>query len=98
MLKFDSIDELRDNKKLQSMCRYEHKNVILNGKEVIACTTDQQYEDIIWGHMYDMFDELSKKYNVDFDKEYASSYLRDYVLEYLEDNCGLRFVDVYDEY
>ena len=47
MLKFETIEELWDCEELQNMGRYNYQEVMLDGKKVIACTTNQQYEDII---------------------------------------------------
>lgn len=80
------------------MCRYEWKKVKLNGKEVFACTTNQQYEDIIWGSLNEMFNELFDRYELTDEcaADWASS-IRDVILDTLSDN-GIIFEDVFDEY
>ena len=98
MLEFKTMEELQDCEELQNMGRYEWKKVILKGKEVIACTTDQQYEDIIWGGTQEMLEELSKYYEKDFYTGDLATEVRDFILARLEDDYDTRFVDVYDEY
>lgn len=97
MLKFKSLEELKSNKELQNMGRYEHQKVKLNGEIYNACTTNQQYEDIIWGKLYEIFEELNKEYELVIPSDDFSSEIRDVILEKLEDH-GVRFVDVFDEY
>ena len=98
MKTFKSLEELQDNEELQKMGRYCWEKVKLEGKEVFACTTNQQYEDIIWGGIYEIMSELFDHFKIDDDdkSEYASL-TRDYILELLEEN-GIKFVDVFDEY
>ena len=101
MLSFNSIDELQDCDELRSMGRYQHCEVMLEGRKVIACTTNQQYEDIIWGALNEMFEELASEYDNDKLQNFAcdlSSEVRDIVLEKLEKTCGIEFVDVFNEY
>jgi len=98
MKEFKSIDELQDDKELQNMGRYCWEKVKLNGKEVFACTTDQQYEDILWGGAYEMLKELFEHFEIDkYDASDFSSDVRDFILARLEE-YGIRFVDVFDEY
>ena len=97
MLEFKTKDELQNCEKLQNMGRYCWKRVILNKEEVIVCTTDQQYEDIIWGDAYEMLETLFDYYNINLDIVEFATATRDFVLDILEQN-GVRFVDVFDEY
>ena len=99
MREFKSIEELQDDEKLQKMGRYCWEKVKLNGKEVFACSTNQQYEDIIWSETYEMLEHLFRHFNIkdDFDLVELASLTRDFVLETLVDK-GIKFVDVYDEY
>ena len=62
MKKFDSIEELKNDTVLQDMDRYGWTKVLVKGKPVYACTTDQQYEDILWGGTH----EILKKFNEHF--------------------------------
>jgi hypothetical protein len=78
--------------------RYEWQTVKLNGKEVIACTTNQQYEDIIWGGLYEIFGELKEYYGLEISSSDFASTIRDEILERLEKSEGIEFVDVFDEY
>lgn len=100
MLNFKTLEELQSNEELRYMGRYCWKKVKLNEKEVFACTTNQQYEDIIWSETHEMLKHLFEHFNID-DKDDVSydyaSRIRDYVLELLEAN-GVEFVDVFDEY
>ena len=98
MLAFNTEEELKACKELQNMGRYEHQNVMLDGKEVIACTTNQQYEDIIWGAVYDMLEELEKEYEFSTDKSDIAAETRDFVLDKLKKYSKVEFVDVFDEY
>ena len=97
MLEFKTKEELQNCKELQKMGRYQWQTVMLNGKEVIACSTNQQYEDIIWGGVYELLEKISKYYEREIDSVDIASDVRDYILEILE-NEGIEFVDVYDEY
>ena len=103
MREFKSIEELQDDEELKKMGRYCWEKVKLNGKEVFACSTNQQYEDIIWSETYEMLEHLFQHFNIeqecnpDYFITDLSSQVRDFVLETLEEN-GIKFVDVYDEY
>ena len=95
---FNSLEELQNDKELQCMGRYCWQKVKLEGKEVFACSTNQQYEDILWGGIHEIMTQLFDHFEIeDEDKGEYSSLARDYILELLEEN-GIKFVDVYDEY
>lgn len=98
MLEFKTKEELQNCKELQNMGRYEWQTVKLNGKEVIACTTNQQYEDIIWGGAQQILTELSDYYEKDLYTGDLATDIRDFILARLESEYGLEFVDVFDEY
>jgi len=100
MKTFNTLEELKADKELQNMSRYSSERVMLNGKEVIACRTNQGYEDIIWGGAYEMLEELNKKYDfrVDLDTCELASMVRDSVLDLLYEQYGIEFVDIFDEY
>lgn len=100
MKEFKNLAELKADKELQTMSRYSSERVLLNGKEVIACRTNQGYEDIIWGNSYEMLEELNKKYpfKVDIDTCELASQIRDFTLNALYEQYGIEFVDVFDEY
>lgn len=98
MLEFKTREELQNCEELQNMYRYEWQTVKLNGREVIACTTNQQYEDIIWGGLYDIFEELNKYYELEIPSSDFASTIRDEILERLEKSEEIEFVDVFDEY
>ena len=100
MLEFDNIKDLQNNKDLQKMGRYSWDKVKLNGKEVFACTTNQQYEDIIFGETYEMLKHLFEHFNINTEQQDIADYttsIRDFVLDLLREN-GIEFVDVFDEY
>jgi len=100
MKEFKTLEELQNNEQLQKMSRYSYEKVKLAGEEVFACTTNQQYEDIIWGSVCEMFHRLFEHFNIEYtggDFGDWSSDIRDKVLELLEEN-GIKFVDVFDEY
>ena len=98
MLNFNSKEELQNCTELQNMGRYQYKNVILNGKKVIACTTNQQYEDIIWGGAQGILEELDDYYGTDIQCGDLATEIRDFILARLEDKYNMKFVDVFDEY
>ena len=80
------------------MGRYEWQRVKLNGEEVFACSTNQQYEDILWGKTYEMLGDLYEHYEIDESPNGdLCSEVRDLILERLEKD-GIKFVDVFDEY
>ena len=93
-----TLEELQDNKELQNMGRYEYQEVMLNGKKVIACTTNQQYEDIIWGGAQEILEELDDYYGTDIQSGDLATEIRDFILARLEDSYDMKFVDVFDEY
>lgn len=98
MLEFNNVEELQNCKELQNMGRYNYEYVKLNGKEVIACTTNQQYEDIIWGGVQDILEQIDSYYGTDVASSDIASQTRDFILERLNDMCGIEFVDVFNEY
>lgn len=97
MKNFNSIEALQNNEELQKMGRYCWEKVKLNGEEVFACTTNQQYEDIIWSFVNEMLINLFMHFNINEDTEDHASEIRNLILDYLEEN-GIKFVDVFDEY
>lgn len=98
MLEFKNVEELRGNKELQNMYRYEYKKVKLNGREVFACTTNQQYEDIIWGGVQDILEELDIHFGTKITRGDLATEIRDFILARLEYDYGIEFVDVFEEY
>ena len=104
MLSFNNLKELQDCEELQNMCRFEWREVILNGKTVIACTTNEQYENILWSGLNEVLEELMEYYGKDcsshskYDMTDLTSEVRDFVLEKLDKEFDMRFVDVYDFY
>lgn len=100
MKEFKTVEELRNDEELQSMCRSEWRKVKLSGKEVFACTTDQQYEDIICGGIYDMLYNLFRHFNISTEDMFISDFIpdmRDLIIGNLKEN-GIEFVNVYEEY
>ena len=99
MKEFKTLEEMRDDEELQYMGRYQWQKVKVNGEEVFACSTNQQYEDILWGGTYEMLDKLFEHFELKgkFDASDYAPTIRDNILEMLEDE-GIKFVDVYDEY
>ena len=59
MKEFKTLEEMRDDEELQSMGRYQWQKAKVNGEEVFACSTNQQYEDILW-----MVTEMDMKFSV----------------------------------
>ena len=95
---FETLEDLQSDEELQEMGRYEWQKVKLNGEEVFACSTNQQYEDILWGKTYEMLDELYKHFEINESPNGdLCSEVRDLILERLEKD-GIKFVDVFDEY
>lgn len=97
MREFKTIEEVKNCVELRKAGRYHWERVKVNGEEMIACTTDQQYEDIIWSGIYEMLEQLSDKYDLVIDSMNMASEVRDIVLEKLEEE-HVKFVDVFDEY
>lgn len=99
MKEFMTIKQMQNDEELQSMGRYQWQKVKVNGEEVFACSTNQQYEDIIWGGVHEMLSELFKHFELEgkFDASDYASDIRDNILEMLEDE-GIKFVDVCEEY
>lgn len=98
MLEFKTREELQNCEELQNMGRFEWEKVLLDGKEVFACTTDQQYEDIIWGGLFELLEDLNQYYRTEIDSSGLAADIRDVILERLEKDYGIEFVDVFDEY
>lgn len=99
MKKFNSLEELQNDPELQKMCRYCWQKVELAGEEVFACTTNQQYEDILWGGAFEMLNQLCEHFRIEdeVDTSDFASIIREFVLDTLEER-GIKFVDVFDEY
>lgn len=98
MKEFDTLEELKNDPDLQDMDRYSWEKVMLKGKTVYACTTNQQYEDILWGGAYEMLTEFNQHFQIS--KEPSAdlcSDVRDFILERLQEQ-GIELVDVFDEY
>lgn len=95
---FSSLTELQNDPQLQNMGRYCFERVLLNGEEVFACSTNQQYEDILWGGAYKILNELFSHFHITepVNTDLCSS-VRDLILESLGKD-GVKFVDVYDKY
>ncbi len=99
MLEFKTIEDLRNSKELRDMGEYQHQEVWLDGKEVIACTTNQQYDDIIWVGIYEIIEKLKSEYDLENVEECdIASETRDFILEKLSEDYKIEFVNIYDEY
>ena len=98
MKNFNTVEQLREDPKLKTMSRYQWEKVLLDGKEVYACTTNQQYEDILYGGFEQVVKELFEHFQIQdaYPGDYATI-LREYLLRELEKD-GYTFVDVYEEY
>lgn len=98
---YSSIEELRTDEELQNMSRYEYKKVILDGKPVFACTTNQQYEDILWSGVNDALRKFEDHFGLTgediLDVDDFSSEIRDIILDRYEKR-GIRLVDVFENY
>lgn len=95
---FENLEALKNDPELMDMDRYSWKKVMLNGEPVYACTTNQQYEDILWGGTCDMLQDLYTHFGIE--KEPSAdlcSDVRDFILERLQEQ-GFKLVDVFDEY
>ena len=75
MKEFKTLEEMRNDEELQSMCRSEWRKVKLSGKEVYACKTDQQYEDIVCGGIYDMLYNLFKHFDISTEDMFISDFI-----------------------
>lgn len=98
MKKFNTVEELKRDSDLQNMSRNGWTKVLLKGKPVYACTTDQQYEDILWGGAHDILTEFNKHFQISEEPSLElCSDIRDFILEKLKEQ-GIELVDVLDEY
>lgn len=98
MKHFDTLDELKSDRELRDMDKYEFEKVMLNGKPVYACTTNQQYEDIICGGAYETLENLYTHFGIlEEPSNDMCSDIRDFILEKLKEK-GIEMVDIYDEY
>ena len=98
MKEFDTLEKLKNNPDLQDMDRYSWEKVMLKGRPVYACTTNQQYEDILWGGAYTMLTEFNQHFHIPEDPSAdLCSDVRDFILERLQEQ-GIELVDVFDEY
>lgn len=98
MKHFDTVDELKSDRELRDMDKYEFEKVMLNGKPVYACTTNQQYEDIICGGAYETLENLYTHFGISEEPSNdMCSDIRDFILEKLKEK-GIEMVDIYDEY
>lgn len=98
MKDFSTLEELKNDPDLHAMGRYCWEKVLLQGKPVYACTTDEQYENILWGGVYELLTEFNQHFSIP--KEPSGelcSEVRDLILERLEEQ-GIELVDVFDEY
>lgn len=100
---FNTLEELKNDPELKKMSRFSWEKVKLNGEEVFACTTDQQYEDIVWSGVYDVLEKFYAHFGINTkDKQDEltdfSSEIRDFILGLLEKKDSIILVDVYDEY
>lgn len=95
---FDTLEELKNDPDLQKMGRYSWTKVMLKGKPVYACTTNQQYEDILWGGANEMLTKFNQHFNILEDPSAdLCSDVRDFILERLQEQ-GIELVNVFDEY
>ena len=99
MKEFKTLEEMKNDEELQDMYKSEWQKVKVDGKEVFACTTNQQYEDIICSGIYDMLCNLFEHFELGGEDDVPDFVpdIRDLILGNLKEN-GIEFVDVYDEY
>lgn len=97
---YSSIEELRADEELQNMSRYAYKKVLLEGKPVFACTTNQQYEDILWGGINDTLVKFEEHFGMRgniLDVDDLTSEIRDFILDKYE-RREVKLVDVFTQY
>ena len=95
---FESLEALKNDSELMDMDSYSWKKVLLKGKPVYVCTTNQQYEDILWGGTYDMLTEFNQHFQIPEEPSVElCSDVRDFILERMQEQ-GIELVDVFDEY
>lgn len=98
---YSSIEELRADKELQNMSRYAYKKVLLEGKPVFACTTNQQYEDILWDGINSTLCKFEEHFGlieeIILDVDDLTSEIRDFILDKYE-RRGVKLVDVFTQY
>lgn len=95
---FESLEALKNDSELMGMERYSWKKVLLKGKPVYACTTNQQYEDILFGGTYDMLTEFNQHFQIPEEPSVdLCSDVCNFILERMQEQ-GIEFVDVFNEY
>ena len=95
---FESLEALKNDSELMDMDSYSWEKVLLKGKPVYACTTNQQYEDILWGGIYDMLTKFNQHFQIPEEPSVElCSDVRDFILERMQEQ-GIELVDVFDEY
>lgn len=103
MKKYNTIEDAQN--KHRELGKYESEVVEINNKKVILSGTNQKYEDILFGGVLATLENLKDSYRkdlnelgVDVDTMDISSQVRDFVLEILENQYNVEFVEQCEEY
>lgn len=77
---------------------YSCERVLIDNKPTYLCGSNKVYEEKLWGMLHVMFKHMADTFHIDMDTEGEASSMRDHILDQLEKNYGLRFVEVYKTY
>ena len=92
---YSSIDEAR--KKHHELNKHEYDVIHVNEQPIIFCGTYLPYEDLIWPHLNDLFEELLQTFpeiqnlNQHMNPVDLSSEVRDLILNHLKKEYNIDF-------
>lgn len=99
---YSSIDEARE--KHRNLRKHEYELIHVNNKPVIFCGTCLPYEDLIWPHLSDLFEELFQTFpdiqtiNQQINSVDLSSEVHDLILNHLKNKYNIDFQNQSHEY
>lgn len=92
---YASIEEARE--KHRELRKHECELIHVDNKPVIFCGTCLPYEDLIWPHLSDLFEELFQAFpdiqtiNQQINSVDLSSEVRDLILNHLKNEYNINF-------
>ena len=99
---YASIEEARE--KHRDLHKHECELIHVDNKPVIFCGTCLPYEDLIWPHLSDLFEELFQTFpdiqtiNQQINSVDLSSEVRDLILNHLKNEYNIDFQNQSHEY
>ena len=99
---YASIEEARE--KHRDLNKHECELIHVDNKPVIFCGTCLPYEDLIWPHLHDLFEELLQAFpemqtiNQHVNNVDLSSEMRDLLLNHLKNEYNIDFQNQSHEY